>query len=248
MRFSFQTLPKPHQKTVIKKLIDFCIVFCYYFVDGSWFPNGIKTINSIPQLSTLSTALEKAGITLAVGGPYDTIFAPTNEAFDELPDGVLDSLLADPAALADVLKYHIINSDPKASGSNWWTADVLEERVYNTALTGKKLTITKSEDGVSYNTHYVKSSEKIMINNATVLDELDSSASSVIIIDKVLLPPDDEPPTISIINNGDGTATVSFEGTLQTSDFANGPWTDITGESPITWELNEKAGFARSKK
>ena len=147
-------------------------------------------------------------------------------------------MLADPAALADILKYHVINSDPKASGSNWWTADVLEERDYNTALTGKKLSITIIEDGVSYNTHYAKSSEKIMINNATVLDELDSSASSVIIIDKVLLPPDDEPPTISIVNNGDGTATVSFEGTLQTSDFANGPWTDITGESPITWELN----------
>ena len=60
-------------------------IFPWY---GSWFPNGIKTINSILQLSTLSTALEKAGITLAVGAPYDTIFAPTNEAFDELPDGV----------------------------------------------------------------------------------------------------------------------------------------------------------------
>jgi len=220
-------------------------VFPWY---GSWFPNGIKTINSIPQLSTLSTALEKADITLAVGAPYDTIFAPTNEAFDELPDGVLDSLLADPAALADILKYHIINSDPKASGSNWWVADVLEERAYNTALTGKKLTVSKSDGGVQYNTHYAKSSNKIMINNATVLDELDSSASSVIIIDKVLLPPDDEPPSISINNNGDGTATVTFTGTLQTSEFATGPWSDVEGESPITWDLKEKAGFARSKK
>ena len=87
-----------------------------------------------------------------------------------------------------------------------------------------------------------------MINNATVLDELDTSASSVIIIDKVLLPPGDEPPSISINNNEDGTATVTFTGTLQTSEFLTGPWSDVEGESPITWDLKRKAGFARSKK
>ncbi len=54
-----------------------------------------------PVLSTLVTAIETAGLssTLKGDGPF-TVFAPTNAAFDNLPDGVLDDLLANPAILA----------------------------------------------------------------------------------------------------------------------------------------------------
>ena len=41
-------------------------------------------------------------------GPF-TVFAPTNAAFEALPAGTLDSLLADPSgALTDVLQLHVI--------------------------------------------------------------------------------------------------------------------------------------------
>ncbi len=58
-----------------------------------------------PDFSTLVTAVTEAGLveTLSGDGPF-TVFAPTNEAFAALPDGTLDSLLADPTgALTDVL-------------------------------------------------------------------------------------------------------------------------------------------------
>ena len=81
------------------------------------------------------------------------------------------------------------------------------------------------EGGASYGTHYAKSTDTIMVNDAKVLDELESATASVIIIDKVLIPPVGT-PTISVVNNGGGTVTVTFEGTLQSAPTVNGPWSD----------------------
>jgi uncharacterized surface protein with fasciclin (FAS1) repeats len=63
-----------------------------------------------PDFSTLVTAVTEAGLveTLNGDGPF-TVFAPTNAAFDALPEGTLDSLLADPTgALTDILTLHVI--------------------------------------------------------------------------------------------------------------------------------------------
>lgn len=69
------------------------------------------------DLSTLVTAVEEAGLveTLSGEGPY-TVFAPTNEAFEALPEGTLDDLLADPeGALTDVLTYHVVEGEVLSS-------------------------------------------------------------------------------------------------------------------------------------
>lgn len=62
------------------------------------------------NLSTFIAALDQAGMLDALGddnGDY-TIFAPSNAAFDALPDGALEALLADSQALERVLAYHIV--------------------------------------------------------------------------------------------------------------------------------------------
>ena len=62
------------------------------------------------DFSTLVTAVTEAGLveTLSGEGPY-TVFAPTNAAFDALPEGTLDSLLEDPSgALTEILQLHVI--------------------------------------------------------------------------------------------------------------------------------------------
>ena len=58
---------------------------------------------------TLATALEAAGLieTLQGDGPF-TVFAPTDEAFAKLPEGTVESLLADRDALTRVLTYHVV--------------------------------------------------------------------------------------------------------------------------------------------
>ena len=62
------------------------------------------------DFSTLVTAVTEAGLveTLSGEGPY-TVFAPTNAAFEALPEGTLDSLLEDPSgALTEILQLHVI--------------------------------------------------------------------------------------------------------------------------------------------
>jgi uncharacterized surface protein with fasciclin (FAS1) repeats len=69
-----------------------------------------------PNFSTLVTALAAADLvdTLSGDGTF-TVFAPTNAAFDALPAGTLDSLLADIPALTDVLLYHVADTKMEAA-------------------------------------------------------------------------------------------------------------------------------------
>jgi uncharacterized surface protein with fasciclin (FAS1) repeats len=74
--------------------------------------NIVENASNSPDLSTLVTAVKVAGLvsTLQGPGPF-TVFAPTNEAFDKLPPGTLDSLVqpANNAQLIKILSYHVIS-------------------------------------------------------------------------------------------------------------------------------------------
>lgn len=61
-----------------------------------------------PALTTLSAAVERAELVDTLNGPGPfTIFAPTDDAFATVPAEDLDALLADPAALGDLITYHV---------------------------------------------------------------------------------------------------------------------------------------------
>lgn len=61
--------------------------------------------------TTLVAAVKAAGLvnTLKGRGPF-TVFAPTNDAFENLPEGAVDTLLQpeNKAALTKVLTYHVV--------------------------------------------------------------------------------------------------------------------------------------------
>jgi len=69
----------------------------------------LEIVTSEPQLSTLASVVAATGLdeVLMQRGSY-TIFAPTNDAFEAVPAGVLESLLADPSALRGVVSYHVV--------------------------------------------------------------------------------------------------------------------------------------------
>jgi hypothetical protein len=61
----------------------------------------------------------------------------------------------------------------------------------------------------------------------------------------------DEPatPALSIVNNGDGTVTVTFEGRLQAATSVNGPWADVEGAvSPQIISVDQVMQFGRAVK
>ena len=70
------------------------------------------------DFSTLVTAVKAAGLaeTLNSEGPY-TVFAPTNAAFDKLPEGTVESLVepTNKEKLAGILTYHVLEGEYKAA-------------------------------------------------------------------------------------------------------------------------------------
>ena len=68
------------------------------------------------DFSTLVTAVTAAGLVdvLSGEGPF-TVFAPTNAAFDALPEGALAAVLADADLLTAVLTYHVVAGDVRAA-------------------------------------------------------------------------------------------------------------------------------------
>ena len=68
------------------------------------------------RFTTLVAALQAADLdgVLSGDGPF-TVFAPTDDAFAKLPEGTLDSLLADIPALKDILLYHVVSGKVMAA-------------------------------------------------------------------------------------------------------------------------------------
>ena len=72
------------------------------------YPTIGELIDTDPRLSYLAMLLDEAGISdvVNVTGPI-TVFAPTDEAFDELPADTDARLRSDPALLSHMLGHHI---------------------------------------------------------------------------------------------------------------------------------------------
>ena len=73
--------------------------------------NIVETAVSNDSFSTLVTAVQAADLVdaLSSDGPF-TVFAPTNDAFNNLPDGTLSTLLnpENQETLQSILTYHVV--------------------------------------------------------------------------------------------------------------------------------------------
>jgi uncharacterized surface protein with fasciclin (FAS1) repeats len=71
--------------------------------------NLLDTASHQQRWTTFVAALKKTLLaqTLQEPGPF-TIFAPTDDAFSNLPEGTVNRLLADEAKLTAILAYHIV--------------------------------------------------------------------------------------------------------------------------------------------
>jgi uncharacterized surface protein with fasciclin (FAS1) repeats len=75
-------------------------------------PDVVETAFDDGRFSTLLKALDAAGLAerLQGEGPF-TLLAPTDEAFDALPDARLEALLDDPEQLRAVLLRHVVEGE-----------------------------------------------------------------------------------------------------------------------------------------
>jgi uncharacterized surface protein with fasciclin (FAS1) repeats len=133
--------------------------------------NIVGVAQGTNQLSTLVQAVTAADLatTLQGKGPY-TVFAPTDQAFQGLPKGTLDTLLkpANKDQLTSVLTYHVVPGKV--------TAAQLKDGQELTTVNGEKLTV--SIDG-----------KTVKVGDATVTKaDVPASNGVVHVIDTVLQP------------------------------------------------------------
>jgi uncharacterized surface protein with fasciclin (FAS1) repeats len=119
-----------------------------------------------PDLATLSELVAVAGVeaTLSEAGPF-TLLAPTDAAWAALGD--LDELRADAGRLADVLRYHVLGEDVRASSLADTSLPTLAGPVVTLSSTGSAL----------------------VVNGVAALREVPASNGIVQVLDAVLTPP-----------------------------------------------------------
>ena len=133
-------------------------------------PDVLDVALEADDFNTLVTAVIEADLVGALkgDGPF-TVFAPTDAAFAALPEGTLDSLLADKEQLSNVLLYHVVSGKVMAE-------DVLEmDGAMVETLLGEEIEIS-IEDGMVY------------INEAqVVITDIEASNGVIHVIDTCLL-------------------------------------------------------------
>jgi len=177
------------------------------------------------DLSTLVTAIQAAGLaeTLSGEGPF-TVFAPTNAAFEALPEGLLATLLKPESKdlLTSILTYHVISGKIKA-----------EE------LTNGQTAATVQGENVTFDL-----SSGAKINDATITTTNIEVANGVIhLIDKVILPPSvvAAMQKKNIVELASATEALS---TLVAAVTAAGLVETLSGEGPFTVFAPTNEAFA----
>ena len=177
----------------------------------------VETAMETANLSTLVAALTQAGLvsTLQGDGPF-TVFAPTNDAFQDLLDSNPDwnSLSdIDNALLANVLKFHVLAADIKA-------ADLSDSYVTSLASGPNDEQIVLQVDvtgGVKFNGSANPITTDVAATNGTVH-----------IIDKVMLP-----PTVVDLALNNGLFSILVE--ALTRDDLPGDYVEVlSGTGPFT--------------
>ncbi len=145
------------------------------FMTGAALADGhmkdiVDTAAGNDDFETLVAAVQAAGLvdTLKGDGPF-TVFAPTDAAFEALPDGTVDSLLMEENSdqLTSILTYHVVPGKVMSSD--------LEDGMTAETVEGSTITISL-DDGA-------------MVNDANIVTaDIEASNGVIHVIDSVLMP------------------------------------------------------------
>ncbi|XP_078242823.1 periostin isoform X9 [Pogona vitticeps] len=100
-------------------------------------------IEAEDDLSSLRAAAFASGVMDTLGKPgHYTLFAPTNEAFEKLPRGVLERIMGDKVASEALMKFHILNTLQCSEAITGGAAfETLEGNTVEIGCDGESLTI-----------------------------------------------------------------------------------------------------------
>lgn len=141
--------------------------------DGST-PNVLQIAIGSPDHTTLVAAVQAAGLENALvnAGPL-MVFAPTNAAFDALPEGTVENLLKpeNKDALANILKHHVTAGN------------------YSKEFLKKFKKLGQAND---QNTTIEVKGDDVYVGGAKIIASVKAGNGIVHVVDKVILPPTSE--------------------------------------------------------
>lgn len=141
--------------------------------DGST-PNVLNIAIGSADHTTLVAAVQAAGLenSLVNAGPL-MVFAPTNEAFDALPEGTVEDLLKpeNKDALANILKFHVTPGN--------YSVDFLKKFKKLGQANNQSVPVEVKGDDV-------------YVGGAKIIASIPAGNGIVHVIDKVMLPPTDQ--------------------------------------------------------
>lgn len=135
------------------------------------------------DFSTLVTAVTAAGLgeTLSGEGPF-TVFAPTNAAFDALPEGTVEALTTtDTETLGSILTYHVVAGELMATdvlaaiegaGPDGYTLTTVNGATLTATLVDGNVVLTDAAGGTA----------------TVTATDVDASNGVIHVIDTVLMP------------------------------------------------------------
>ncbi|SRR5712692_8241470 len=160
--------------------------------------NLVDTIHGLGTFTTFTRALEmsRLALTLREPGAY-TVFAPTDAAFAQMREDMLEDLFEDIDDMSRVVKYHVVMGMYRAT-------DLLDV-IFLKTMEGQRLTIRSSastgpdseklEDGSDAHGFVIRDTvtstllESIKVNGATITRGNVSADNGIVhVIDKVLVP------------------------------------------------------------
>ena len=141
--------------------------------DGST-PNVLQIAIGSADHTTLVAAVQAADLENALvnAGPL-MVFAPTNAAFDALPEGTVENLLKpeNKDALANILKYHV-------TAGNYSKDFLMKFKKLGQANDQNVMIEVKGDD--------------VYVGGAKIIGSVKAGNGIVHVVDKVMLPPSEE--------------------------------------------------------
>jgi hypothetical protein len=132
-------------------------------------------------------------------------------------DGVLDDLAIDPKVEGESnVDATTIGGILRGSASHWVTGVIDEVVIWKRALSAGEVAGINEFSTILH--------EDVLPNRGV----------------------DKEPPALSVVHNGDGTVTITFEGTLQAAPTVNGPWENVDAPSPLTIPSDQAQQYGRA--
>lgn len=191
--------------------------------------NIVEVAVSNPDFTTLVTALQAANLVDALADETKsyTVFAPTNAAFDKIPDDALTALLADNTALTNVLLQHVVAAEidsVSAYAANGKAVDTLANNDVSVDLINYTESTNSASDEVAYDaagqmlvggngsakagyTLYVFDND-LGQASSTCVDACADAWPPVMVTDEMV----DNIQGLSVITRADGTKQAAFMG------------------------------------